>query len=375
MNNSADTLGVLSPSTVTELSEMIASARGAGIKLSTRRPGTESDATRTDVRFIDLSDMNAVVDYPARDMTITVQAGLAVETLTRILAEERQQLPIDTCDTSMSVGALVASDTAGPRQYGYGTLRDYVIGMEAVDGQGRVFHAGGRVVKNVAGYDLCRLMTGSRGSLGVLTSLTFKLKPLPEYSLARVFQFEHQSDFADSLERLNVSAATPVVLDCACDAASSNQAASQKGRFSLILVVEGTEASCLWQLEQLRTECCNAHEMECDSAPQWAMKHPGQDTGYGWKENDLRVRARPSELASVAIELAAQGYSSRGHAGNGILYVQHQSDSEAGRADCERIAVPHGGTVSQWAVDHPGKSPAPLSVRIRSTLDPHSLFE
>ena len=113
---------------------------------------------------LDLRGLNRVVDYPARDMTVTVEAGLSLQDVTTLLESENQQLPVDVADPSMSVGAFVASDLAGPRQYGYGTLRDYLIGMEAVDGQGRVFHAGGRVVKNVAGYDFCRLAVGSRGS-------------------------------------------------------------------------------------------------------------------------------------------------------------------------------------------------------------------
>jgi glycolate oxidase FAD binding subunit len=124
---------------------------------------------------------SAIVDYPARDMTITVGAGMSYGTLQTILKEENQQLPIDVADEGTSLGELVAHDICGPRQFGYGSLRDYVIGVEAVDVNGRVFHAGGRVVKNVAGYDLCRLLVGSRNQLGTITQLTFKLKPLPAH--------------------------------------------------------------------------------------------------------------------------------------------------------------------------------------------------
>ena len=73
----------------------------------------------------------------------------------------------------------MAANTSGPRRFGCGTFRDYVIGLTAVTADGRVFHSGGRVVKNVAGYDLCKLLVGSLGTLAVVTQLTLKLKPLP----------------------------------------------------------------------------------------------------------------------------------------------------------------------------------------------------
>ena len=81
-----------------------------------------------------------------------------------------------------TLGGVVATDCSGPRRYGCGTMRDYVIGISAVDGRGVPFKGGGRVVKNVAGYDFCKLLTGSLGTLGVITQVTLKIKPLPESS-------------------------------------------------------------------------------------------------------------------------------------------------------------------------------------------------
>jgi len=156
---------------------------------------------------------SAIVDYPARDMTITVGAGMSYGTLQTILREENQQLPIDVADEGTPLGELAAYDICGPRQFGYGSLRDYVIGVEAVDGTGRVFHAGGRVVKNVAGYDLCRLLVGSRNQLGTITQLTFKLKPLPTQQSIMVAGFRSLRDLEAALERLNLTATTPVILD------------------------------------------------------------------------------------------------------------------------------------------------------------------
>ena len=130
-----------------------------------------------------LAGLNRVVDYPARDMTITVEAGITLANLADMLADERQWLPIDVPQPERAtLGGVIATDVSGPRRYGYGTLRDYVIGISAVDGRGMTFKGGGRVVKNVAGYDFCKLLTGSLGTLGVITQVTLKLKPLVERS-------------------------------------------------------------------------------------------------------------------------------------------------------------------------------------------------
>jgi glycolate oxidase FAD binding subunit len=156
---------------------------------------------------------DGIVDYPARDMTITVGAGMKIGQLQSILKKEQQQLPIDVHDDGLSLSDCVAFDLQGSRQFGYGTLRDYVIGVEAIDGNGRVFHAGGRVVKNVAGYDLCRLLTGSRHLLGQIRQLTFKLKPLPEQRRLFIAGFRTLQDLEPALDRLNLTQSTPTIMD------------------------------------------------------------------------------------------------------------------------------------------------------------------
>jgi glycolate oxidase FAD binding subunit len=132
---------------------------------------------------LSLTGLNRVVDYPARDLTITVEAGVTIAELAQCLAEQGQRLPIDVPRPSQAtVGGAVAAGVAGPRQFRWGTMRDYVIGIRAVDGTGTAFSGGGRVVKNAAGYDLCRLLTGSYGTLGVIVQVTLMVKPRPETS-------------------------------------------------------------------------------------------------------------------------------------------------------------------------------------------------
>ena len=295
--------------------------------------------------------MASVVDYPARDMTITVQAGMTFRNLTQILSSENQQLPIDVPDDEATIGAIVASDFSGPRRYGYGTLRDYLIGMEAVDGQGRVFHAGGRVVKNVAGYDLCRLMIGSRGRLGVLTQLTFKLKPRPASQRLLVACLPSAAAAETALTQLNLSAARPVVLDILNRTAaesllghltvSDRGAGLPDGAMFLVLAVEGSSTVCQWQLDVLADELRGLSGGIADDRDRQTDAHA--DAAVGWYQQVaaaqhaatsdswlLRLTTVPSRVTSAISLLADTNYLVLGRAGNGVLYIR-PSYSDPGR--------------------------------------------
>src|SRR5437588_5750684 len=114
-------------------------------------------------------------------MTVTAQSGITLARLGNVLATENLRLAIDVPNGARAtLGGALAVNVSGPRRYGLGTLRDYVIGISAVNDEGQEVKAGGRVVKNVAGYDLCKLYVGSLGTLGIITQVTLKLKPRPD---------------------------------------------------------------------------------------------------------------------------------------------------------------------------------------------------
>ena len=125
---------------------------------------------------VDLRGLAQVIDFPARDMTITVQAGITIAEMRKVIHAEKLDLPIDVAQSDRAtLGGILATNTSGPRRFGYGTLRDYVIGISALNDKGLEFKAGGRVVKNVAGYDLCKLHVGALGTLGIISQVTLKL--------------------------------------------------------------------------------------------------------------------------------------------------------------------------------------------------------
>lgn len=288
-----------------------------------------------------------IIDYPARDLTITVGAGMTFATLTATLAQEQQQLPIDVARDEMTIGRLVADDVCGPRMYGYGTLRDYVIGIEAIDGNGRVFHAGGRVVKNVAGYDLCRLLVGSRGELGTISQVTFKLKPSPPEQRLMAVAVPTFAVLRQALERLNTSAATPVILDVVSpDLAAiwlepfAGERARRMDRPAiaawLILGVEGSQIACDWQLTQLQLELADIGSGDPDAGcigdssavTGWCRtaQRAAETDGSFWK---ARVTLLPSRVAECCEQIAQLGGVFFGRAGNGVLFVEGTSTNQA----------------------------------------------
>ena len=133
------------------------------------------------VTKIDLSAISGIRQHTPEDLTATVAAGTTLGALQKALKQHGQWLPIDPpFADAMSIGALLAANWSGPRRFGLGTIRDYVIGMKVILADGSESNSGGQVVKNVAGFDLPRLLVGSRGSLGIIVEATFKLGPIPE---------------------------------------------------------------------------------------------------------------------------------------------------------------------------------------------------
>ncbi len=131
-------------------------------------------------RIASLAAHSGVVEYTPGDLTITVKSGTTLGDVERITGEKGQWLPLDPFGSlDGTVGATIATGSFGPLAHAFGLARDLVLGIEFVTGQGKVVRGGGKVVKNVAGFDLVRLMTGSWGTLGIITEVTLRLYSLP----------------------------------------------------------------------------------------------------------------------------------------------------------------------------------------------------
>jgi glycolate oxidase FAD binding subunit len=181
---------------------------GGGTSLDYGRPRTKSGIA------LSLAALDRVLDYPADDLTVTVEAGITLAELNRWLAEKRQWLPLDPPEADKAtMGGIIAANACGPRRHGYGTVGDYLVGFRAIDGRGEVFCGGGKVVKNAAGYNLPRLMVGSLGALGVIVEATFMVRPLPGYSALLIRDVPSFEQVEDLLAGLGRSQAMPTIVE------------------------------------------------------------------------------------------------------------------------------------------------------------------
>ncbi len=281
---------------------------------------------------VSLSQLTRIVDYPARDMTITVEAGLRIDELKARLATERQRLPIDIAQPGRAtLGGALATNTSGPRRFGHGTFRDYVIGISAVDASGQLFKAGGRVVKNVAGYDICKLLIGARGTLGIVTQMTLKLRPLPETSALLWLSFKSLDQIDQALQRLLLSETRPVAIEVLNPAAAKLICAAARCLTDsespvLCVGVEGSAREVDWQIETLRREM-----KDFDLSSSERISEP--DANCLWEaltefptcaDDPLTFQANllPSRCIEFTHRATQLGVAVQVHAGNGIIVGQ-----------------------------------------------------
>jgi len=172
---------------------------GGGSKLGWGRPPARIDLA------IGTSGLDRLIAHRHADLTVTVQAGMTLVSLNRQLAEHRQFLPIDSAFAAATIGGIVATNDAGPMRHRYGTPRDSLIGVTLAMTDGRIVKAGGTVVKNVAGYDLGKLVSGSHGTLAAIVDATFKLLPIPLASTTLVASYADGKALARDVAALHAS--------------------------------------------------------------------------------------------------------------------------------------------------------------------------
>lgn len=167
---------VCTPATVDELQALVRDSErihaiGKGSKTALHRPANGA-------ALADLSNFCGIIEYQPSEYTVTVRAGTPVRELAAALRERGQYLPCDPLlPKAATIGGTVAANLSGSRRYRYGGLRDFILGAEVVDGLGRAFRVGGKVVKNSAGFDLSKFLVGSLGAYAIMTELTFKVFP------------------------------------------------------------------------------------------------------------------------------------------------------------------------------------------------------
>ena len=174
---------VVEPANETEIAAVLAFANKNGLRVLVRGGGTQLDMglpPRGGDILLSTARLNRIVEHVPGDLVVIAEAGLPLATLQEALAKTNQWLALDPdLAPEATIGGLVATNATGPRRLRYGGVRDQIIGIHVVLPDGTIAKGGGKVVKNVAGYDLPKLFTGAMGTLGVIVSATFRLYPLP----------------------------------------------------------------------------------------------------------------------------------------------------------------------------------------------------
>ncbi len=386
-------LPVRRPQSVAEVCELVKAADGGIYPVG---GGTALDLGLVPAKpgfALDTRGLNAVVEHASRDMTVTVQAGITVQALADVLAKEGQWLPIDVPHPMRAtVGGAVAANLSGPRRLGHSTFRDYVIGISFVTDEGVEVKGGGRVVKNVAGYDLMKLMIGSLGTLGVITQLTLKVKPKPEATAVVTFGVSGAA-VGPTLDRLHASASRPMAVEV-LNAAASVAGLKTAEPWLIACGFEEKRVTVDWQVKTLTDELKGSPARDvtvirdADAVPVWhALSHlqAAQDGRFTLKANVM-----PSQTAEFAA--AAAGTHSEAavhaHAGNGIVYVHLPAEIGVERASAilaeltKRTTANGNVTVRRcppdwkrvlpvWGADRGDRE---LMRQVKRTLDPREVF-
>ena len=342
-------------------------ARGSGTKQRWGRPPGGIDLV------VETTAMAGVVEHAAGDLICVVRAGTTMADLEATLAHADQQLALDAPFPSATVGGTVATGTSGPRRLLYGTMRDLLIGITFVRADGVVAKAGGKVVKNVAGYDFGKLLTGSYGTLGVVTEVALRLHPLPRTQRFVSVETTEREGAAESARRVLGSQVVPSAVEI-------DQPAD--GAVTVTVLVEGIEAGGRARAES--TQQLLGPDSVVGGAPDWFGSYPFADGDIGLKITCTLAGVGP--LLSVAHGLGERHgipVRVRGSAA-GVLYAAIPGDTQPSDAahlveEIRSLAgTYHGGVVvltapepARAALDMWGPVPGlALMRRLKDELDP-----
>lgn len=306
----------LEPRSVAELAEMVGASDdpiapvGAGNELGFGNPLSPVRSA------IDLTQLNRITEYVPADMTIHLEAGVRLGQLREVLEEQNQMLPLDPwCGTEATLGGIVSTNAQGPFR-AVGTIRDWVIGMRVVHADGSVSRTGGRVVKNVTGYDLGKLYTGALGSLGIVVEMSLKLRARYGRTASARIRARNETTAWAIIEALRQSTLDPVSF--LWSGPDDNE----------IWIRFGEDPSAVgWQLGQL-TRLVPGDWKEFDLAAEDELWAQARSRYEGLLSPVLRVAARPSQLASLVERYQPRAWLA--HVANGIILMSVEEGQISG---------------------------------------------
>ncbi|MXN48214.1 FAD-binding protein [Shinella kummerowiae] len=364
-----------------------------------RGGGTRSlHATPEGTDVLSARGLNGIVAYNPAEMTMTARAGTPLETVEAALAEKRQMLAFEPNDLRAAlgtsgiptIGGVFATNASGPRRFVAGAARDSLLGVRFVNGRGEVVKAGGRVMKNVTGLDLAKLLAGSHGSLALLTEVTFRLLPVPETAATIV---------VSNLNDAEAAAAMATAMSMSVEVSgAAHLPESVRGRFvggalpdgaATVLRLEGLAASVAVRAEKLGAAMARfgaVSQIEAETTRRlWREIRDAAPYADGTPRPLWRVSVAPIAgqqlVAALRLETGVDAfYDWQG----GLVWLRMESDPEAALLRRYIKAVGGGHTTLLRArpevlaatetVQPQSDAVAALSARVKASFDPNALF-
>lgn len=323
---------VITPVSIDQLSETLRIANeqrravapiGLGAFLHLGAPPRQYDVALSSQR------LNHVVDYQPTDMTVTVEAGMPLAHLQRVLGEHGQWLPIDPPQPEhATIGGIIAANLSGPARLSQGTIRDALLGLKVVRADGTVIKGGGKVVKNVAGYDIPKLFCGSFGTLGMIVEATFKVLPRPEAQTVLALTFASAQQAMDLTLHMLGSELQPFFLELANFSPLASSVMNQG--YTLVIGFAGITEEVSYQCNRVRELLAKdgtiADEWRSGYEPllQTLQNFPTTEAATLRCKMSVLPGVVSSMYGEVEAEAAARGLSVQllAHAGNGVIFCR-----------------------------------------------------
>ncbi len=303
--------------------------RGGGTQLKMGKPPSACNLV------LSTKHLNQIVEHEPHDMTVTVQAGLCLSALQAHLHTARQWLALDPAlDASATIGGLISTNVSGPRRLRFGGVRDQIIGIRVVLPDGTIAKGGGKVVKNVAGYDLPKLYTGALGTLGVIVSANFRLYPLRASSQTVLLSASSPTPLCELVVRIIASTLEPTALDVFSPTAT-NDAYTLAARFET--EPEAVRDQITTLLTLTGSQATHTHTLQDEQEAQfWQQANEREALTQDTSESlQLKVSLLPTDIAAwlTALQQLAQKQAVttawRAHAGHGLIMVRLAGEESA----------------------------------------------
>lgn len=396
---------VVTPANAEQVASVVALAGEYGLTALARGGGSRMHLGAIPEPFdilIETNKLTRLLEHEAPDLTCQVEAGITLASLQTMLATKGQWLPLDPPDPAQAtIGGILASNACGPKRLRYGTARDLAIGLQVVQASGEIARSGGKVVKNVAGYDLNKLYIGSLCTLGIIVEANFKLQPLPANERTLLLTFSNSQDAVQAVIAMLGSLLTPSAMELIDAGAASDMSdffglTLPTNGYTLALNFEGSLTTIERQLDEARLIARNNGALLGDD-----LAGAEQETFWNGVREHLEgvVTCKAAILVSQmahylqTLEAVCRKHQLESaviaHAGSGILYIElrpgdatprlvaaiaelrQQAHEARGSLVVERCPVDLKRRIDVWG--EPGAN-FRLMQRLKEQFDPRGTF-